>query len=445
MTLSSPARNASTRPPAPHLSTLSHIQIASLWFALFTQWMTVVPVLVPAQVAEMLGRDAALKEGVAGSVIASGAFIAMVVAPLAGALSDRCSAKQGRRRPFLVVGVFGTSVALVWLASFNGAGSVWLYTLAFLHLQFWWNWAAGPYAGLVPDVVPKQEANRASAWLNVMTVLGTITGNMVLVALYSPRRVYPAVATFIAIMLLCLWLTIGGSREPTPAGSRERFELFAFIRSFYLDPRLHRNFYWVLVTRLFGNMGIWSIFTFMLYYLQDVIGIRHPTSLLNGLLGVGVVLAIPASLLGARLADHHGVVPVVRLTSWIMAGAAIGFVLLALHPNLSLVIMVGLVFCAAYGTYQSVDWALALQVLPDDACAGKDMGIWQVSMVLPQILGPAATGWMLSWVKGLAGAGPAYVAAFVVAAVWFVLAAWLVSRIRIASPQHVSTGLAGRS
>jgi Na+/melibiose symporter-like transporter len=445
MTLSSPARNASTRPPAPHLSTLSHIQIASLWFALFTQWMTVVPVLVPAQVAEMLGRDAALKEGVAGSVIASGAFIAMVVAPLAGALSDRCSAKQGRRRPFLVVGVFGTSVALVWLASFNGAGSVWLYTLAFLHLQFWWNWAAGPYAGLVPDVVPKQEANRASAWLNVMTVLGTITGNVVLVALYSPRHLYPTVATFIAIMLLCLWLTIGGSREPTPAGSRERFELFAFIRSFYLDPRLHRNFYWVLVTRLFGNMGIWSIFTFMLYYLQDVIGIRHPTSLLNGLLGVGVVLAIPASLLGARLADHHGVVPVVRLTSWIMAGAAIGFVLLALHPNLSLVITVGLVFCAAYGTYQSVDWALALQVLPDDASAGKDMGIWQVSMVLPQILGPAATGWMLSWVKGFAGAGPAYVAAFVVAAVWFVLAAWLVSRIRIAPRQHVSTGLVGRS
>jgi hypothetical protein len=128
-----------------------------------------------------------------------------------------------------------------------------------------------------------------------------------------------------------------------------------------------------------------------------------------------------------------------------MAGAAIGFVLLALHPNLLLVITVWLVFCAAYGTYQSVDWALALQVLPDDASAGKDMGIWQVSMVLPQILGPAATGWMLSWVKGFAGAGPAYVAAFVVAAVWFVLAAWLVSRIRIASRQHASTGLVGRS
>jgi Na+/melibiose symporter-like transporter len=443
MPLATPARDVSTEPGAPRLSTLSHIQIAALWFALFTQWMTVVPVLVPAQVAEMLGRDAALKEGVAGSVIASGAFIAMVMAPLAGALSDRCAAKRGRRRPFLVTGVLGTSIALVWLASFNGAGSVWLYALAFLHLQFWWNWAAGPYAGLVPDVVPKHEANRASAWLNVMSVLGTIAGNVVLVALYSARHVYPTAAVFIAIMLLCLWLTLRGAREPTPAAPSEPFELFAFIRSFYLDPRLHRNFYWVLVTRLFSNMGIWSIFTFMLYYLQDVIGIRHPTNIMNGLLGAGVVLAIPASLLGARLADRLGVVQVVRLTSWILAAAAIGFVLLALHPDLLLVIAVGLVFCAAYGTYQAVDWALALQVLPDDASSGKDMGIWQVSMVLPQIVGPAATGWMLSWVKAFAGAGPAYVVAFVVAAGWFVLAAVLVARIRIASPQHAASGLAG--
>ena len=52
MTLSSPARNVSTTPPAPRLSMLSHIQIASLWFALFTQWMTVVPVLVPARADE---------------------------------------------------------------------------------------------------------------------------------------------------------------------------------------------------------------------------------------------------------------------------------------------------------------------------------------------------------------------------------------------------------
>ncbi|WP_246279331.1 MFS transporter [Paraburkholderia ultramafica] len=425
------------------LSTLDHVRIAALWFGLFAQWMTVVPVLVPAQVAELLGNHAAIKEGVTGSVIATGAFIAMVVSPLAGALSDRCTARHGRRRPFLVSGVLGISVALLWLASFGTGGSIWLYTLAFLHLQFWWNWAAGPYAGLVPDIVPRQEANRASAWLNVMTVLGTIAGNAVLLALFAPGRLYPAIAALIVIMLVGLWLTIGGAREPRPASRRSRFELVAFVRSFFLDPRAHANFYWVLVTRFFANMGTWSVFAFLLYYLQDVIGVSQPTHLLNELLGVGVVLAIPASLLGARLADRHGAVAVVRLTSWIMAVTVIGLVMLALHPSLMLVIPVAVVFCAAFGMYQAVDWALALHVLPDTASAGKDMGIWHVSMVLPQILGPASTGWMLSWVKSIVGTSAAYTVAFATAAVWFVLAAWLVSRIKLSSQLHVADGFVG--
>jgi Na+/melibiose symporter-like transporter len=418
------------------LSTLDHVQIASLWFALFAQWMTVVPVLVPNQVASLLGHRAELKEGVSGSVIAAGAFVALVVSPLAGAFSDRWTTRKGRRRPFLIAGVCGTALALLWLASFSRHGSVLLYSLAFLHLQFWWNWVAGPYAGLVPDVVPQRERNRASAWLNVMTVLGTVCGNALLVALYAPDRLYPVIAVFIAVTFLCLWLTVRGAREPMPSAPSERLDLRAFVRSFYLDPNVHRNFYWVLITRLFANMGIWSIFTFMLYYLQDAIGVRQPVNVLNVLLGAGTILAIPASLLGARLADRHGTVAVVRATSWIMAGAVIGYVLLALHPSLPMVAAVALIFSAAYGTYQSVDWALALEVLPDDGSAGKDMGIWNVSMVLPQIVGPAATGWMLSLVKTIAGPGPAYVVSFAVAAVWFVLAAWLVSHIKMPQRTH---------
>ncbi|RKT20424.1 hypothetical protein B0G69_3719 [Paraburkholderia sp. RAU2J] len=75
----------------------------------------------------------------------------------------------------------------------------------------------------------------------------------------------------------------------------------------------------------------------------------------------------------------------------------------------------------------------------------RAMGIWHVSMVLPQIFGPAATGWMLSWVKAFAGPGPAYVLAFAVAAVWFVLADWLVSRVKLASGQDEPTGPIGRT
>ncbi|MGE3743912.1 MAG: hypothetical protein AB7I59_30950 [Geminicoccaceae bacterium] len=149
------------------------------------------------------------------------------------------------------------------------------------------------------------------------------------------------------------------------------------------------------------------------------------------LLGIGAIVAIPASLWSVRLAGRHGIVEIVKLTSWIMAAAVIGYVLVVLRPSLYLVAPLVVVFAAAYGAYQAVDWALALRVLPSRDAAGKDMGVWHVSMVLPQIIGPAGTGWIISWAKGTVSPSFAYVLAFVVASVWFVLAALLVGRIKL--------------
>jgi hypothetical protein len=106
-------------------------------------------------------------------------------------------------------------------------------------------------------------------------------------------------------------------------------------------------------------------------------------------------------------------------------------VLIALRPGLALVVPVILVFSAAYGAYGAVDWALALRVLPAGQDVGKDMGIWHVAMVLPQILGPAATGWLITGIKAVGSPQLAYAVAFAIAAVWFTLAAMLVARVRL--------------
>src|SRR5262249_28542078 len=152
-------------------------------------------------------------------------------------------------------------------------------------------------------------------------------------------------------------------------------DLRRFLASFYVPPRQQPNFYWVLVTRLFSNMGVWSVFTFLLFYLSDVVGLARPENVLPGMLGAGAVVAIPASLAGAWLADRFGIVPIVRGASWIMAIAAGCFVLTAFAPRLVIVAPLIIAFSAASGAYQAVDWALALAVLPSRDHAGKDMGI----------------------------------------------------------------------
>lgn len=418
-------------PQSGRFSVTDQIVVSLLWFALFANWLTVVPVIVPDQISSILGPNAAAKEGISGSILAIGAFMALVMAPVAGALSDRVRSAKGRRRRFLVAGMIGTCVGLALLVPFGPGSSILVYALAILNLQFWWNWACGPYAGLIPDVVPAASQPSASAWMNIMSILGTFTGNGIAVALYVHGHPAAAISGLIAINLACLAATVARVREPSSAGTGPPFRLGPFLRSFWLPPSMHRNFFRVLVTRLFANLGVWSVLTFLLFYLQDVVGVAEPGRVLPMVLGIGALLGIPASLVAARLASRWGVVAIVRATSWMMAGAAIAYVGIALHPHWALMAPVAFVYFSGWGAYQAVDWALALRVLPKSETAGKDMGIWHVALVLPQILGPASTGWIISGAKWAVSGRFAYTLAFAIAALWFSLAALLVARVRL--------------
>jgi MFS family permease len=429
---------ASTPQPRPlaglrsgRFSVTDQIAVSLLWFALFANWLTMVPVIIPDQIALILGPDAAAKEGISGSILAIGAFMALVMAPLAGALSDRVRSARGRRRPFLIAGMTGTCVGLALLVPFGAGSSILLYALAILNLQFWWNWACGPYAGLIPDVVSATDQASASAWMNIMSILGTFAGNAIAVALYVHGQPAAAIAGLIVLNIICLAVTVKRVREP-PASGGGPFALGPFLRSFWLPPALHPNFYRVLVTRLFANLGVWSMMAFLLFYLQDVVGVAEPARVLPVVLGIGALLGIPASLIAAWLASRYGIVAIVKLTSWMMAGAATAYVLIALSPYLALMAIVALVYFSGWGAYQAVDWALALRVLPKSETAGKDMGIWHVASVLPQILGPASTGWIISGAKWAVSARFAYTLAFAIAALWFSLSAVMIGRVRLA-------------
>lgn len=403
-----------------------------LWFGFFTQWLTIPTVILPSQVARIVGPEAPNLTLITGAIVAAGAAVALVVPPVAGALSDHLRAARGRRRPFLIVGVLASCVGLGLLAWAGGSGGLALYTLAFLNLQFWWNWAAGPYAGLIPDVVPQGARGEASAWMNGLSTLGIIVGNVLVIRFYDVERPFAIAAIFATIMLACLAVTLRGVREPSAPGLPRPKGWRPILRLFHLAPREHPAFYLVLITRLISNMGIWSILTFLLFYFVSVLGIgrEEATRLLPALLGGGAILSIPASLLAVRLARRIGVVRVVQATSWVMALATLGCLGIAFHPSLTLIVLAVLVFAVANGAYGAADWYLALQVLPRSEHIGKDFGIWHVCMVLPQILGPVSTGWLIAATERAVSPRFAYELAFGIAAFWFVLAAILVGRVR---------------
>jgi hypothetical protein len=112
-----------------------------------------------------------------------------------------------------------------------------------------------------------------------------------------------------------------------------------------------------------------------------------------------------------------------------MAAACTIFIAVGWFPNLTFTFIVAALFGLGYGAYMAVDWALGIDVLPAGESAAKDMGIWHVSMVLPQMIAPAISGVILNAFKSsslLTG----YTVIFAFAAVWFTLGTVFVRQVR---------------
>ena len=75
-------------------------------------FFTPIQLLLPQQLEDI---DAAGKVGALGWVTGAGAAIAVLVTPLAGALSDRTTSRWGRRLPWLVGGTLLAAGALALL------------------------------------------------------------------------------------------------------------------------------------------------------------------------------------------------------------------------------------------------------------------------------------------------------------------------------------------
>src|SRR5262245_45468088 len=112
-----------------------------------------------------------------------------------------------------------------------------------------------------------------------------------------------------------------------------------------------------------------------------------------------------------------------------MALASVLLIGVSFAPSLGFVFAIGALFGVGYGAYLAVDWALAIDVLPKGEAAAKDMGIWHVSLVFPQVLAPAITGFTLTALKPV-GLLLGYTVVFVLTAVWFILGTVFLRAIR---------------
>jgi MFS family permease len=374
--------------PARPLSLAQLIWLAVFWFGVSFTWGALLTVVIPSEVLRFVPE--AQKGLYLGLLFAGGAVIAMVVSPVAGALSDRSTLPFGRRRPFVVAGAL---LAVPGLLGMRYAPTYTTFAAALLWVQLTVNVAASAFNGLIPDKIPAGQRGAMSGVMGGMMMGGTIAA-----ALLSGRLVGQGVTGAIywiiaAVLLACMAVVVWKIRE-TPLRDAPPFALPAFLRSFWVDPRRYPDFAWLFATRGLVMLGFYTIITFLQFFIHDTLHLSRPEAAqATGTISAVVIAAGALVAMAAGPAsDLVGRKGIVSTAGMFLAFTGVG---LLFQPPFHALLWIGVLFGIGYGAYASVDWALAIDVLPSGQSAAKDLGIWAIANTLPQVLAPVIGGPLL--------------------------------------------------
>jgi MFS family permease len=139
-----------------------------------------------------------------------------------------------------------------------------------------------------------------------------------------------------------------------------------------------------------------------------------------------MLAALTTVYFAGSLSDRYGRKPLVYLSGAMMSIVCFAFIL---FQNPLAVPICGILFGIGYGAYTSVDWALACDVLPDEQEYGRDMGIWAIAGILPQIFGIVLGGITLAYFTTFPN-HLGYTLLFVLTLVWLILGTALITRVK---------------
>lgn len=164
------------------------------------------------------------------------------------------------------------------------------------------------------------------------------------------------------------------------------------LRLFDFNPRRDPDFAWVLLTRLMMMLGIYSVQDFLQFFMRDIVKVPHPEQQTTNFITIVSLASLISALAAGWLSDRFGRKRMVYISGGFLT--LVGIILMIIQ-SLPLVLASGAVLGIGYGAYTSVDWALVADVLPSAKYYARDMGVWNISLSLPQVIAPVIGGLLI--------------------------------------------------
>ncbi|MER6997106.1 MFS transporter [Streptomyces sp. NPDC000410] len=367
---------------------ISGLVLANL--GLYMAFLTPIQVLLAEQIDAI---DPSGKEIALGWATGVGALVAVVVNPLAGALSDRTGSRFGRRHPWILG---GAAAGAAGLAVTSAQSTIVGVTLGWALAQVGLNAMLAGANAVVPDQVPVHQRAAVSGWIGIPQTLGLVVG-AVLVTMVVTGTAAGYLLLAALVVAAALPFVVLTRDAPVPREARRPVRL----TDMWVSPRAYPDFGWAWLTRFLVMLGNAIGTLYLLYFLKDAVGYAHPDEgvlILTLLYTAGfVVTAIGGGVVSDRWGRRKALVSV---SSVVMGGASL---LLALWPTWPVATGAALLLGLGFGVYIAVDQALVTQVLPSAGDRAKDLGVINIANSAPQVLGPALAAPIVAYAGGYAG------------------------------------------
>ncbi len=371
---------------------IDYIKITVFGFALAALWGSLHTVVLQERLLDFVAESQ--KNTYLGLLTFAGLMLAMIVQPIAGALSDRSNFSWGRRRPYILG---GTILAILLLPGIGWGGSYIVIFIIYCLLQIASNAAQGPYQGFIPDLVPEGKRGVASGVKSFLEIGGGVA-LIFPIALFMDRYsagegsswLWLSLAVLGLVLLAAMTATMLTVKERPGAGGSQFPLLPSLYKSFKIDLKANRDFVWFLVSRLFIIMAFTTLQTFTLYFLMDVVGVPDPAAATAKFSIVAVagmlVIAYPAG----RLSDRIGRRPIAT-TAGLLGALGVGLIFLFKDSYTPIMLCGGLVGIS-FGAFLSSNWALATDLVPKGEEA-RYLGLTNLATAggaaLARLIGPA--------------------------------------------------------
>lgn len=340
-----------------------YFKINIFGFALNALWNPMSTHIMPLIVLSMVAESQ--KNTYLGIITFAGLILAIIVQPLAGALSDRYRLGWGKRSPYILIGAILAAVLMVVLGRVNTIVAV---LIIYCLLQIASNMAHGPWQGFIPDLVPDNKRGMASGIKSLMEILGAILGIQLVGYLVSERfaaqedmKILIALSILALVMVAAMIVTVVTVKEK-PIAVGDKVPLSATLHNiFRLDLKKDTGFIYFLISRLLFLLPLLVLRTFGLYFLRDMAQIDDPTKVIADLttvIGISLFIVVyPAGYLADKI-GRRGII----IASGIIG--AVGVLIMTFLHTYLWIMAAGAFIGIANGIFMSASWALATDLVP---------------------------------------------------------------------------------